>query len=61
VSEDLIETVAKAIYESGKFPFSPAWDDDKIGHTREFCRRDARAALQAVEASGTHVITPVVR
>jgi hypothetical protein len=58
MSEELVNAVARAIYKADLDPSKPRWE--RLTHlTQELMREEARAALQAIESSGTHVVVPV--
>lgn len=57
MSDDLIEKVAKALWETKSTADYPWWNID-VERCR-LARALARAALAAIEASGTHVVVPV--
>ena len=54
MTDKLIEAVARAMYES-------KWADWELmaSGSQDKWRSDARAAIAAIEASGTHVVVPV--
>jgi hypothetical protein len=58
MTDELIEAMAKAIYEGVYTELPKPWS---LLHSRWRAEwiRGARAALQAIEASGTHVVVPV--
>ena len=55
MNEELVEVVARAIWQPGD-SWTENWPKKE---TKELHRRLARAALAAIEASGTHVVVPV--
>lgn len=63
MSEALIDAVARAIYETDQPDFAARWGTkrtpDQLQIERGY-RTAARAAIAAIEASGTHVVAPAV-
>jgi hypothetical protein len=55
---ELVEAMAKAMFEVGKLREEYRWEKTNE-QTRFFLLRDARAALKAIEESGTHVVVPM--
>lgn len=55
MTDKLIEAVARAMYES-------KWGDWDLmaSDSQDKWRIDARAAIAAIEASGTHAVVPVI-
>ena len=52
MTDELIEAIARAIWQPGD-SWTEHWPKRE---TKELHRRLARAALQAIEASGTHLV-----
>ena len=63
MTNELIEKIARAMYESDVRPAPWSWGDlsRHVSGNRIFNSyiRSAHAALAAIEASGTHVVVPV--
>lgn len=56
-TEALVEKIARAIYEAQNARYGGRWE---LVETKDVWRDSARAALAAIEGSGTHCVAPTI-
>lgn len=57
MNNGLVEHVARGLFDSAFEGYGKFWDESADFHANYI--RQAKAALAAIEASGTHVVVPV--